>query len=147
MGKESERAESVVDGDNNDAVPHQLGGVEISSRTDRPTTAMDPHEHRSMPSVTFVAAAASAQPGRVDVEVQAVFVGGTRREHARKLWASGRELGGVADTVPPGRRLGGPPPQVPKGWSGVRQPPEDVTPGHSNTADNSAFDVHDRGAA
>ena len=45
MRQEAERAEPVVDGDDDDTVCRQLGGVVIPASAAGEAAAVDPHEH------------------------------------------------------------------------------------------------------
>src|SRR5262245_3157940 len=120
MRQEPESAKSVVDGDDDDTLCHQLCGVVIPATASGEAASVNPHEHGQILFMTTI-----VQTGHRDVEVQAVLVLKANRE-ALRLWATGRERRRIADTVPFGWRPRSPPPQSPNRRSGIWQSAKDI---------------------
>jgi hypothetical protein len=70
--EEAERAEPVVDRDDDRAGRRELGAVVVAAAVLDQAAAVDPHQHRPV--------TATARRRRVDVQVQAVFADLPRRE-------------------------------------------------------------------
>ena len=137
MREEAERAEPVVDRDDDDAVRRELGAVVVEGAVLGEPAAVDPHEHRP-PRVV-------AQRRGGDVQVQAILGLGTRRlEQAGLLRAARRVVGRVANPAPPGWALRRAPAQLAGRRSGVGQPAERVAAGDGHTADRAVAGEHDR---
>ena len=93
VGEEAERAQPVVDRDDDDAGRRELRSVVVAAGILGEAAAVDPDQHRPV--------SLAAQRRRGDVEVQAVLSKGPRpREPARRLRAARRELGRVTNTRP-----------------------------------------------
>ena len=100
--EEAERAEPVVDRDDDDAVRRELGAVVVAGAVQGEASAVDPHEHRP---ATFAARAVGVYTFRYR---QSSLIGpGGRNGFASCLRAARPELRGVADALPRGRRGGG----------------------------------------
>ena len=139
MRQEAERAEPVVDRDDDCAVRGKLGAVVVAAGVLGETATVDPHEHRPAAFVTAV------QRRRVHIQVQAVLTDRAgRRERARELRATRPELRGVADALPRGRRGRGAPPQVAGGWSSVRKAEKLIHGACGRAADEAVINAHDR---
>jgi len=72
--EEAERAEAVVDRDDDRAVRRELGAVVVAAAVLNETSTVDPHQYRP------AAPAAAVQRLGVHVEVQAVFADRPGRE-------------------------------------------------------------------
>src|SRR5689334_14512993 len=121
MCEEPERAEPVVDRDDDGAGGRELRTVVVACCVFRETATVDPDEY-GMSALT-----ARVSVGRVDVEVQAVLrdrAGREERVPLLLLRTARSELRRVADTGPTIGRLRGAPAKLPNGRSGVRQPAE-----------------------
>ena len=152
VGEEAERAEPVVDRDDDGAVRRESGAVVVAAALLGQPAAVDPHQHRQAIAATAarqpMVCVTAGQPGRVHVEVQAVLAHRPgRRERARRLRAARRELGGVADAPPRGRGLRGAPPQVAGGRRGVGNAEKLIDGACGHAADGAVAGGHDRGAA
>ena len=144
MRKEAERAEPVVDGDDDRALGGELGAVVVAGGVLRESAPVDPDEHRATASV------AAVQSRRGDVEVEAVLVeapGGTNGFCIGSTCCGQLGANWVASRTPfhfaGGTR--GPPPQVPGRGGGVGEAAEGVAAGDGDSADGVALDVDDRG--
>ena len=112
VGQEAERAEPVVERDDDDAVPDQPGGVVVVAFPDQELAAVHPH-HDGQPLARPDAG------GREHVQVQAVLRGARHTEGRGRLRAVRAERGGLADAMPVRGRVWGPPAQRPDRWGGV----------------------------
>ncbi len=119
---EAERAEPVVDGDDDDVGGGGQHGTvveRLAARAEDVGPAVQPHHHR--PGV-----ARRGPRRRPDVEEQAVLVGAgaqTHRDRAARLRADRPEAGGVEDLGPRLRRLRRAPAQVTDRGGGVAECP------------------------
>ena len=139
VGQEAERAQPVVDRDDDDARRRELRGVVVAAGILGEAAAVDPHEHRP-PGV-------ATHRRRGDVEVEAVLGEGTGpREPARLLRAACRVLRRVTHAPPRSRRPRCAPPQITGRRSCVGQPAEGVSAGDGDTADGAGVGRDDRGA-
>jgi hypothetical protein len=99
VGQEAERAQPVVDGDDDHALAHQRRRVIVVALAGHQRPAVNPHHDG--PGAEAVLGAGR----REDVQVQAVLRGAGDAERRGRLRAVRRELGRVPYPVPAGGRL------------------------------------------
>ncbi len=104
MGKESERAETVVDGHDDDAALHELDRIVVIARAKQERAAVNPNHHRTRIIAPVIV-------GGIDVEEEAVL--GHRRvaKGRERLWTIVAKLRRVLRGHWGYQRLGWPPSQ------------------------------------
>src|SRR5689334_16955473 len=112
MREETERAQPVVDRDDDNAVRRELRAVVVESAVLGEATAVEPDDDRQR--------GVAAQGRRADVQVEALLGLGSRRlKQVLRLRAARRVLARVANAVPCGRRLRRAPAEVSDRGCGV----------------------------
>ena len=140
VGEEAERAQPVVDRDDDDAVRRELRAVVVAAGVLGEAAAVDPHEHRPL-------ARGDATSAWTTLRYRQSSEKGPGP--AKPLGACGQLAAYCVASRTPLHEAGGsrcPPPQITGRCSCIGQPAEGVPAGDGGAADGAGVDPDDRGA-